>query len=305
MKKEIEKEIGIYTDIYPTEEKDKYGQRICHARCKICGTEVYKAIDRIRRHNTTCNHLDNSIVSDIGIYTNIHSSGNRNKSGHKLYFATCSVCGTIVEKTLSDLKESNQMCRHKVQKIGDSNYKVNDMPKGWMNQSELNMRIYYLWKSMINRTTEKFWNKYPTYTETTVSDEWRVLSNFICDIKELDGYAQWVDSAGEMMMLDKDTIIQGNKHYSKDTCRFITHAESNQDVFRRHPDNLEKARDTLKDKLSEPVRFTNIKTKETMEFPSLKEACRTLNLNLRNAWMVLSDKYPGHHTIKGWTIDKI
>ena len=242
-------------------------------------------------------------LEDIGIYTDIHESGNIAKDRHKLYYATCKICGTVVEKRLPDIKQSNKVCRHKT--LNDNDNKINDMPKGWMNQSELNMRIYYLWKSMINRTTEKFWSKYPTYTGTTVSDEWRVLSNFICDIKELDGYAQWVDSTGKMMMLDKDTIIQGNKHYSKDTCRFITHTESNQDVFRRHPDNLEKARDTLRDTLSESVRFTNIKTKETVEFPSLKEACRALDLNLRNAWMVLSDKYPGHHTIKGWAIDKM
>lgn len=242
-------------------------------------------------------------LEDIGIYTNIHESGNIAKDKHKLYYATCKICGTVVEKRLPDIKQSNKVCRHKTLN-GDYN-KINDMPKGWMNQSELNMRIYYLWKSMINRTTQKFWNKYPTYIGTTVSDEWRILSNFVNDIKELDGYEQWICSAGQMMMLDKDTIIPGNKHYSKDTCRFITHKESNQDVFRRHPDNLEKARNTFKETSSEPVRFTNIKTKETIDFPSLKEACRVLDLNLRNAWAALSDKYPGHYTIKGWTISKI
>lgn len=242
-------------------------------------------------------------LEDIGIYTDIHESGNIAKDRHKLYYATCKICETVVEKRLADLKESNKVCRHKT--LNSNSSKINDMPKGWMNKSDLNMRIYYLWKSMINRTTQKFWNKNPTYTGTTVSNEWRILSNFVNDIKELDGYEQWVNSAGQMMMLDKDTIIQGNKHYSKDTCRFITHTESNQDVFRRHPENLEKARNTFKETASEPVRFTKIKTNETIDFPSLKEACRTLDLNLRNAWMVLSDKYPGHNTINGWTISKI
>jgi hypothetical protein len=244
-------------------------------------------------------------LGDIGIYTDIHESGNVASDRHKLYYATCKVCGTTVEKRLVDIKESNKVCRHKVLDENSSSYKLNDMPKGWMNQSKLNMRIYDTWKAMILRTTEKYWKKYPTYVDTTVDDKWRTLSNFVNDIKELDGYNQWVSASGEMMMLDKDTIVQGNKHYSKDTCRFITHAESNQDVIRRHPESLEKAREAFKENASEPVRFTNIKTKETIEFPSLKEACRTLNLNLRNAWMVLSDKYPGHHTIKGWVIDKI
>lgn len=242
-------------------------------------------------------------LEDIGIYTNIHESGNIAKDRHKLYYATCKVCGTVVEKRLADIKESNKVCRHKT--LNSDHHKINDMPKGWMNKSELNMRIYYLWKSMINRTTQKFWDKYPTYTGTTVSDEWRILSNFVNDIKELDGYEQWVNAAGQMMMLDKDTTIPGNKHYSKDTCKFITHTESNQDVSRRHPETLRKARDAFKENASEPVRFIKKKTSEIVDFQSLKEACRTLNLNLRNAWMVLSDKYPGHHTIKGWTITKI
>lgn len=244
-------------------------------------------------------------LEDIGIYTNIHESGNIASDRHKLYYATCKICGTTVEKRLADIKESNTVCRHKVLDENSSSYKFNDMPKGWMNQSCLNMRIYDMWKAMIGRTTEKYWNKYPTYTGTTVDDKWRTLSNFVNDIKELDGYKQWVEASGEIIMLDKDTIVQGNKHYSKDTCKFITHTESNQDVIRRHPENLEKARNAFKEIASEPVRFTNIKTKETIDFPSLKEACRVLNLNFRNAWMVLSDKYPGHHTIKGWTIVKI
>ncbi len=244
-------------------------------------------------------------LEDIGIYTNIHESGNVVSDRHKLYYATCKVCGTTVEKRLADIKESNKVCRHKVFDDNSNNYKLNDMPKGWMNQSELNMRIYDMWKAMILRTTEKYWNKYPTYIGTTVDNKWRILSNFVNDIKELDGYNQWVDASGEMMMLDKDTIIKDNKHYSKNTCRFITHTESNQDVFQRHPENLGKARDVFKENASEPVRFTNKKTNETIDFPSLREACRILDLNLRNAWMVLSDKHPGHHTIKGWTIVKI
>ena len=244
-------------------------------------------------------------LEDIGIYTNIHESGNIASDKHKMYYATCIVCGTVVEKRLADIKVSNKVCRHKVSNQISNGYKLNDMPKGWTSQSELNLRIYHLWKAMIMRTTEKFWDKYPTYIGTTVDADWRILSNFVNDIKKLDGYEEWAKKSNETIMLDKDTIIQGNKHYSKNTCRFITHTESNQDVSRRHPESLKKARNTFVEKASEPVRFTNIKTNETVDFPSLKEACRKLELNLRNAWMVLSDKYPGHRTIKGWTIAKI
>lgn len=244
-------------------------------------------------------------LDDIGIYTNIHESGNTVADGHKLYYATCKLCGTVVEKRLADIKESNKVCRHKVLKENIDGYKINDMPKGWMNISDLNMKIYYLWKAMIMRSTEKYWEKHPTYTGTTVDDRWRMLSNFVNDIKELEGYDDWVISSNRQMMLDKDTIFEGNKHYSKNTCRFITHTESNQDVNRRHPENIQKAQKVFKENASEPVRFINSKTFKSLDFPSLKEACRELKLNLRNAWMVLSDKYPEHHTIKGWEISKI
>ena len=158
---------------------------------------------------------------------------------------------------------------------------------------------------MIMRTTEKYWDRYPCYTGTTVDDRWRILSNFVNDIKELEGYKDWCVSENHQMMLDKDTKVEGNKHYSKDTCRFITHDESNKDVAKRHPENIQKAQKAFQESASEPVQFKNIKTNETINFQSLKEACRTLKLNLRNAWMVLSEKYPGHHTIKGWSISKI
>ena len=183
--------------------------------------------------------------------------------------------------------------------------KINDMPRGWASQSELNMRIYYMWKAMIVRTTQKYWDKYPTYEGTTVDDDWRKLSQFVNDIKYLNGYDEWVNSPRKRMMLDKDTIIKGNKHYSKDTCCFITHAESNRDVINRHPENLEKARATYVEQSSIPIKLTNKKTGEVKFFTSIKEACRQMNLNNRHVWMILSDKYSGHYSTKGWLVEKI
>ena len=158
---------------------------------------------------------------------------------------------------------------------------------------------------MIERTTEKYWIKYPCYTNTTVDDNWRILSNFVKDIVELDGYEEWITASNYQMMLDKDTIVYGNKHYSKDTCCFISHAESNQDVARRHPGNTKKATLASSDESSRPVKCNNTTTNETIIFPSFREACRVLNLNYRNAWMALSDKYPHNHTTRGWAIEYI
>lgn len=312
MSKEIEKELGIYENIYPTGEKDRYGQCICHAKCKVCNTEVYKSIDRIRKYHSIYNHMDKSEIDDIGIYTKIHESGKKNKSGHKLYFATCSVCNTLVEKPLSELKESNQLCRHKAIRNNDPTDKINDMPIGWINKSKLNIRIYDLWKSMINRTTEKFWEKYPTYKGTTVDSSWRTLSNFVNDIQTLPGYDMWVNNPNQRIMLDKDTLIEGNKHYSKNTCCFITHAESNRDVIRRHPEINKACGQSVAKKYGKKIKAINLDTNESIIFNSQKEAARELNISAAHIWMILSEdeKYISHKTTKSpdgikWTFEKV
>jgi hypothetical protein len=304
MEKTVE-DIGIYTDIYRTSQNDNKGNVLYHAKCKVCDQVLYYPLRNIRENNKQCRHVKNDLNQDFGIYTNVHESGHKTNDGHKLYNATCKICGAVVEKMLSDIKRNNTICYHKKGYIQLTTGKINDMPEGWMTSSKINQKTYYTWKAMLNRTTEKYWEQYPSYTGTTVDDRWRILSNFVNDIKDLDGYDDWKTSTNRQMMLDKDTIIEGNKHYSKDTCRFITHTESNQDVSRRHPENIRKAQDASKNNSSEPVRFTNTETKTTIDFPSLKEGCRTLKLNVFNAWSVLSDKYPDRNAIKGWTISKI
>lgn len=299
------KDIGIYTDIFRTNQSDGKGNRLYHAKCKVCKKELYYPLKKIKSNNKQCRHTKEDLSQDFGIYINVHESENKTNDGHKLYNATCKVCGAIVEKTLSDIKRNNTICCHKSGRVGIDDEKINDMPIGWITESKLNQKIYDTWKAMISRTTEKYWKQYPSYTGTTVDGRWKILSNFVKDIKYLDGYDDWKNSTNRHMMLDKDTIIEGNKHYSKDTCRFITHAESNRDVNKRHPENLEKAREIFANSTSEPVRFTNIKTKEIIDFPSLKEGCRTLGLNVFNAWAVLSDQYPRRYTVKGWKISKI
>ncbi len=239
---------------------------------------------------------------DIGIYTNIHESWNIANDGHKLYYATCKVCGTVIEKRMVDIKKSNKICRHKVLDKTLASYKVNDMPSGWMNESELNMRIYYAWKAMIERTTEKYWDKYPTYTGTTVDESWRHLSNFVNDIKELEGYTTWANSPNQRMMLDKDTLVDGNKHYSKETCRFITHTESNQDISRRHPGNTQKARQVYADEHSMPVMLINLKTGESIKYPSIKETSRSTGLNYEQIRKAFHSEDLDKHIVKDWVI---
>lgn len=247
-------------------------------------------------------------MDDLGIYTDIKELDKKSPwdNRHKMYSAKCKKCGRTVERTLYDLRHFNKVCQHK--KFG--NYILsNDKPKGFLSD-KYNARVYDLWKHMIMRTTPEFWEKYPTYFGTTVSEEWRDFMTFYEDIKSLEGYEMWRDGYGQRIMLDKDIKGNGSKHYSKETCCFITHAQSNRDVIARNPQNLEKLHSAAKQKAMEqatPVRAINKITQEVKEFQSLHECCDILGLNFRNIWMCLSseDKYKSHKSCGGWVFEYI
>lgn len=239
-------------------------------------------------------------MEDLGIYTNIRKS-KKAKDGHQLYYADCKICGKTVERYLYDLRHYNQKCQHR--KLLENNHIISPEIK---NDPQYR-RIYDMWRHMILRTKKEYWEKHPTYTGTTVSEEWKNFNNFYYDIQELDGYQLWRDNPKKMIMLDKDTKVPGNKHYSKETCCFLTHADSNRDVHNRHPETLQKARNKFIEDNSIPIKATNKKTGEEIIFSSMKEASRNLNINFRNLWMCLSkeEKYKSCKSVKGWKFEYV
>jgi len=76
---------------------------------------------------------------------------------------------------------------------------------------------YYCWASMLGRCYDKnYLNKYPTYQDCTVCEEWNNFQNF----------GEWYDQNyyeinNEKMCLDKDILIKGNKIYSPNTSVFV------------------------------------------------------------------------------------
>lgn len=77
---------------------------------------------------------------------------------------------------------------------------------------------YFLWKDVVKRCLDSnFKEKYPTYKDCTISDEWLRYSNFKNDVSNMVGF-------GEVgFQIDKDLIVSGNKHYSIETCCFLPH----------------------------------------------------------------------------------
>lgn len=78
---------------------------------------------------------------------------------------------------------------------------------------------YYLkWRTLVQRVfgSDSFYERNPTYRGCTVCEEWRRISNFI----------QWVENQPNKdwinCELDKDLLFEGNKHYSPETCVFIS-----------------------------------------------------------------------------------
>ena len=95
---------------------------------------------------------------------------------------------------------------------------------GYLGEGKYNSRengketkCYDTWYNMLKRCYDpKYQEKYPTYKECTVYNEWLNFQNF----------AEWFEDnyyeiPGEVMCLDKDILVKGNKIYSPETCCFV------------------------------------------------------------------------------------
>lgn len=93
--------------------------------------------------------------------------------------------------------------------IGEGKYKPS-------NNSKIT-RIYETWHGMFERcNNEKALKRNPTYRGCTVADEWHNFQTF----------AKWYEEnyysiENELMHLDKDILIKGNKVYSPQNCVFV------------------------------------------------------------------------------------
>jgi NMD protein affecting ribosome stability and mRNA decay len=76
---------------------------------------------------------------------------------------------------------------------------------------------YKTWHGMIRRCyDEKSFEKYPSYKDCTVCDEWHNYQTF----------GEWYDQnyyevENETMALDKDILVKGNRIYRHDACIFV------------------------------------------------------------------------------------
>ncbi len=96
--------------------------------------------------------------------------------------------------------------------IGEGKYKIHD-ENGKMT------KCYRAWYDMLRRCYDsKHHEKYPTYKNCKVCDEWLNFQNFAKWY-----YDNYYEIEGEIMCLDKDILVKGNKMYSPKTCIFVPH----------------------------------------------------------------------------------
>lgn len=91
---------------------------------------------------------------------------------------------------------------------------VNDYD-GPVTENGKNIKSYATWTNMIARChSSKSLSRNQTYIRCSVCEEWLLFSNF----------KKWFDeNYVEGFELDKDILVEGNKVYSPEFCRFVPH----------------------------------------------------------------------------------
>ena len=77
---------------------------------------------------------------------------------------------------------------------------------------------YVVWKDVTKRCLDSgFKEKYTTYKDCTISKDWLRYSKFKSDVMNMIGFGV------HGFQIDKDLIINGNKHFSFENCCFLPH----------------------------------------------------------------------------------
>lgn len=119
----------------------------------------------------------------------------------------------------------NWTCKNKYSHFKDGSIKCPYEPryynKGYIGEGKYNIKndkkIFIIWTDMMKRCYDKNLHlKEGTYKDCEVCKEWHNFQNFV---KWYEENYYIIDK--EIMALDKDILIKGNKIYSPNTCIFV------------------------------------------------------------------------------------
>ena len=96
---------------------------------------------------------------------------------------------------------------------------INDWHTKISNGSSKHIPEYKMWLRVLERSLSEKWKvDNPTYKDVSIDPKWYRMTVFIEDVSTLVGYEQALNNSWH---LDKDLLVKGNKHYSKDNCCFV------------------------------------------------------------------------------------
>lgn len=85
-----------------------------------------------------------------------------------------------------------------------------------VSENRRDTNLYARWKAILQRCYSESWkSRYPTYRECTIAKEWLNFQNFADWVTSQVGYNE------KDWQIDKDFLLEGNKHYGPDTCALI------------------------------------------------------------------------------------
>ena len=148
----------------------------------------------------------------VNSYMKFNDKHKRNYTYIDVYFPKYN--WTFKDATYSNFKNGNIKCPYEkryfgIGYLGEGKYKVSENRKS--------TKVYDTWHSMLRRCYDKkYQEKYPTYKNCEVCEEWLCFQNFAKWY-----YENYYEIKDEKMCLDKDILFKHNKIYSPDTCMFM------------------------------------------------------------------------------------
>lgn len=152
---------------------------------------------------------------------------------------------------------------------------------------------YSIWSGVLERCYHKDSEAYPYYGAkgVTVSERWHIFTNFLSDVKQIEGYDEELFNKNKLE-LDKDIkqehLPKSERVYSLDTCTFVTQKENHK---YRDIENMK-------------FKFYAISPEGIVQFRNgIKEFCREYpDLNRTSVTRVLKGK---DNSYKGWKFNYI
>ena len=121
---------------------------------------------------------------------------------------------TVNNVQYGDFKKGNIKCVYEKRTYGVGYLGIGEYSS---KENGKKTKCYETWQKMLQRCyDDKLKEKYLTYKECEVCTEWHDFQNF----------AEWYENnyyeiEDEVMCLDKDILVKGNKIYSPNTCVFV------------------------------------------------------------------------------------